>query len=192
MRRWIWTCFLLAVQCSPAWLGKDDNGFMDVCLEGAAYDYQNLTCEDPQPLIWPCVPLSILVRTEIKDAYQHPLMDAALSWNDATNLDLFCFECKAQFDVIVALGGGQGIARTRHGLWPGRLIAVVEVGAGLNANDALRVLAHELGHVLDLAHDESCQSIMYAQPLTDRCIWGEPGITHHDADLLYDLYSVCE
>lgn len=187
--RLTWLPLLALLQCSPAWLGKDDNGLMDACLEGQSYVYDDFICEDPQPIIWPHTPLSIYATEEFKAHYLSDLENAAVfSWNSATGLDLFCLEC-GQWDVFVTFKTrGSSLGRTYHGIWPGRLVAVVEVADGLNEHDALIVLVHELGHVLGLAHDESCESVMYAQPLVARCIWGEPGITHHDADLLHDLY----
>jgi len=145
-------------------------GFMKVCWnsDGTA-NFDDRACSDPEEIVWETDRLPLLVSAGRSHARE--IREAILEVNDAAGCEVLRFPTidAPIFDVAVntdvpqvaggpQLGGGTGFRRTIYD----RHIAVVNIYAGSleDPSIGIKVLMHEFGHVLGLAHDEWSGSIM--------------------------------
>lgn len=147
-----------------------DATFMEVCeIDGRFYyPYKNeITargCDDPAPVVWPTLPLRVEVEPDLATDYQASVDEAIDFWEGEVDLDLFVIAgTGAPPDVTIRIGAvdGEAIAATHHERRDdGSLAAFIDLQRPGDVSEAYYVIAHELGHVLSLAHDPSGVSIM--------------------------------
>jgi hypothetical protein len=131
---------------------------------------------DGKKLTWDteCFPLSIWFFYETPDWLVMAYKTASNEWCDKTGVRFFDYGTDAPLDlkwskltrshVGIRLGTEQHKASTRHKYDP----KTGEIGSAIiefctDQNDAYRVMLHELGHVLGLAHDDLKSSIMHSK-----------------------------
>ncbi len=180
----------LFMGCTPAYIqGQDpfgEMGLMTACWgESGSVNY-SLLCEHPQPIVWPreSIPLHVDVDSPavaiINSQFACPLLTVAPT-DDA--------EIRVTLDAPSEGGRGPG-GFTSHYTVSGRLHAYVQtqlLGGPGEVGRTIRVLTHELGHALGLAHDPFHSSVMY--PITDWEPTMEPvRFTQVDRSLLNALY----
>jgi hypothetical protein len=136
--------------------------FMLVCPAGSSFDYPagdhvaSTACADPHPIRWPALPLSVEILFDTSD-YDGSAMEAVSFWNDSLGRKAFTYATGSDIsDVQFATGDATSghLGRTHHTVEPsGRLTAQVFLDQPGDPCEVARVLEHEIGHVLGLAHD---------------------------------------
>lgn len=143
-----------------------DAGLLSVCWSGSSAVYDSTDCAEPQDLTWERSRIPLIVG-----APEDGSLDSAI---DLVNSQIGCEVLRhdstvgSEADVIVDLDAAilvgrdvAGGATTHSRDSEGRMHAMVEILAVGDAHMKMRVLAHEFGHVLGLAHDDFRTSIMY-------------------------------
>jgi hypothetical protein len=149
---------------------NDDPTFMKLCeASDGTFTYPagdavaSATCPAPAELVWDHVPLTVSIVPELSD-YSASLDEAILFWNRDLGFALFRRATPTEnVDVSVISGSASdpGLAATSHHR-VGALFALVEIRKPGDVVEMQYVLAHELGHVVDLAHDPGQSSIMHS------------------------------
>jgi hypothetical protein len=153
---------LLLVGCST-----DDPTFMKVCPRGESFVYPigeqtvSTACDAPLELKWPSMPLKVALDSDLSD-YDDSLNEAFAFWERGVGDVMFVHANIEDADVVIVLGsaGDPGLAATSHYIVGGKLTATIEIRKPGDITEMLYVMAHELGHVVDLAHDPNNTSIM--------------------------------
>lgn len=154
---------VFAVACS-----SDDPTFMKVCPQGDSFLYpvgeqvDSTACSDPVELIWPGMPLKVVVDPEL-NSYNASFDEAFAFWERGVGGVLFVRVLPGDTaDVAFVLGSASdpGLAATAHHIVNSKLTAIIEIRKPGDVTEMVYVAAHELGHVLDLAHDPNNTSIM--------------------------------
>lgn len=150
---------LLLVACSS------DPTFMKVCPSGDQFIYPvgnataSTACAQPVEITWPTLPL--LVSIDLEPDYVASAEEAIDFWND--ELDATALELTAgssDVEVIHGSAADPGMGAAYHNTTDGALRATVELRQPGDVHEVYRVISHELGHVLGLAHDQARASIM--------------------------------
>jgi len=190
---------LLLTACDPI----QEPTFMPVCWEPrgdkqiAHYspDGSELPCPTGATTItWPHTPLRIFIAWEPDYEDLGPDVQAGIDlWNrNITDHDIFVPAATAQgADVLLRFGsvGDPGLAATSHKIIEGRLHSTVECRRCVASGQTYLTVAHDLGHVLGLAHDPQRVSIMHRsqQPLSSNA-FEVKFVTSKDKQALKERY----
>lgn len=170
-----------------------DLGLLEICWRNdvtAVYDPSE--CETPLALTWDRSRMPLIVGADDDSA-----LDSAIDLvNSQVGCEVLRHENVASFDadVIVDLDAAMLVGRDHPGGATTHsrdsefvMRAHIDVMAAGDAQTKMRVLVHELGHVLGLAHDDFRSSIMYPTQ-TQTSDLQFTMFTEHDQDLLNSLY----
>lgn len=173
-----------------------DNGLVSFCWRSdGRSDFSGNSCAVPREFHWSETEVPLTVHVAHGDMI---LGDVISQINTDVGCEVLVLEVGADSrysaDVMVVLdepftvGEARGAAYTTfHRDAMGRVHAWVTLYAlGLNSTMRYRVLMHEFGHVLGLAHDTWNGSIM--RPRQDDSMMGVVGFTESDSNLLNSLY----
>lgn len=164
-------------------------GLMRVCwnqFNSAVYD-----CDNGSEIVWPAGSIPLDVRT---DGYIGEVQSAVDLINAQVGCDLLVFDDRSTSspsdititsEAVMSRGDERGGAAW-HLRDTDRLRARIELYAA--GSLAQRVIIHELGHALGLAHDPFAGSIMYATQRDDSGDLSVIRFTDSDRHLLHDLY----
>ena len=173
----------------------NESGFMKVCwnADGTA-NFNDLSCSEPEEIVWERDRLPLVVSAS--ETHSDEIRKAIGEVNSAAGCEVLRFPGvdAPVFDVAVStdvpqiaggphLGGGTGFRRsTTH-----RIRAFVNIYAGSleDPSIGIKVLMHEFGHVLGLAHDDWNGSIMR---LGQRSGLEFVRFSDHDQDILHQRY----
>ena len=149
-----------------------------------------LGCIPPKPLwTWnaEAVPIIVLVDEALEPHYLPAIDDAIEWWNNQAGRKLFNRRGELRADaalvIVMLYRGKRDILGLAERLGPGS--AVVYLRAYDESRLHARVVRHELGHVLGLAHEKAGGSLMFPAVL-DR----DYMISDDSWCLLKDLYGV--
>lgn len=140
-------------------------GLLKVCWAGGSADY-SANCADPEELAWDAQRMPLHVGS-VEDGSVSAAIDLV---NEQVGCEVLVLDTQAgsEADVIVTLdavieaGRDEAGGATSHALNPEvGLQAYVDVMAVGDPHLRMRVLVHEFGHVLGLAHDDYERSIMF-------------------------------
>jgi len=175
----------------------NEAGFMKVCWnpDGSA-NFNDRACFDPEEIVWERDRLPLLVSASRDHSAQ--IREAIIKVNVAAGCEVFrspSFDAPV-FDVAIStdvpretgsvhVGGGTAFRRSISG----RHRAFVNIYAGSLEDPSIgvKVLMHELGHVLGLAHDNWNGSIMRT---SQRSGLEFVRFSDHDRSLLYRRYCL--
>ncbi|MFA6049870.1 MAG: matrixin family metalloprotease [Candidatus Paceibacterota bacterium] len=168
-------------------------GLMSVCwrANGQA-DFNTSVCSTPEEVRWDRSQVPLVVRGP-----DHPQLHSAIqSANTQVGCEVLQWQesdGSSDFDILVSLdvpmtagtdhpGGATSFRRDASG----RMKAYADVFAGgMDATMLVKVISHELGHALGLAHDDWSGSIM--RP-AQRSGLEFVRISDNDRRILHDLY----
>jgi hypothetical protein len=197
MRHALLAMLMVAAACS-----NDDPTFMKVCPQNGSFVYpvgdqvDSTACSSPVELIWPGMPLKVVVDPEL-DSYHASFDEAFAFWERGVGGVLFVRALPGDTaDVAIVLGSANdpGLAATAHHVVMSRLTAIIEIRKPGDVTEMVYVAAHELGHVVDLAHDPNNTSIMNST-IEDEGLLDDPGqsfqnlwVTDNDRNALRSRY----
>lgn len=148
-------------------LTHKEPGFMQVCWQGGNANYAP-DCQPKVELKWKKTDIPLTVALDLDahaDAnYRESIIGALKMWNSEVG-EVFKLEAdKTKAKVIVTWGsksGDTGGFTSHKGGPDGPVSARAELVEPSDTHAVMRYAAHELGHVLGLAHDDFTKSIMY-------------------------------
>lgn len=154
---------------------------------------------------WGKYPVYWAINTEVASAYTTPLKDGAKNWNGRANIalryypDWIQYETNASVDVRVkyepndsywAAKGyyafGEPGPDAFSGTYTSGTLSIVKSKCDpLSSQDKMRVVTHEFGHLLGLAHTEK----LFTSSIMDESdVWGLDAPTTYDQEQLQGLY----
>lgn len=175
MKKWVWYV-IGAVVFIGAGIGvfygvltHKEPGFMQVCWAGGQANYA-ADCQPKTELKWKKndIPLTLALDLDkhAEANYRESIIGAVKMWNQEIG-EVFKLETdRTKAKVVVTWGGiepgSHAGGHTSHkGGSDGPTSALVEISEPSDVHAVMRYAAHELGHVLGLAHDDFTKSIMY-------------------------------
>lgn len=147
---------------------EDDPTMMEVCPSGNTFIYPQgydsvAACAGPTTQInWPGIPLKVRIDPSVSSTYGESIDEAISFWNKEVTT-LFVKVSSPPYDVLITDGVARDgeLGATYHTIVDGRLTATVELRRPGDITTAFYITAHELGHVMGLAHDRAPASVMY-------------------------------
>lgn len=143
-----------------------ENGFMSVCWIGDRVAYGD-TAECTYKLVWPKDQMPLRYYSYNLTDVMHQSLEAAVNmWNSEIKTLLFVKAInKSDANLIITTGvveaKDQGAWTAHFGRDNKLTHAQVTITDIDYPNRMYKIIAHELGHVLGLAHDEARTSLMY-------------------------------
>jgi len=150
-------------------LTHKEPGLLHVCWVGGQAVYDG-PCEPKMALRWAKERMPLRVFLDFpavsSAAYRDSIVGAVQMWNQQVGPVFRLLEDREHADVLVSWGaqetGGHAGGFTRHKGGPDLAeSAEVQLLEPSDLHAVMRYGAHELGHVLGLAHDDSAASLMH-------------------------------
>ena len=150
--------FVLAIILSAC--GSDPT-FLNVCFRSQSpVSYDSNQCK--QEIVWSHMPLTVAMSPGLSD-YGSSVDEAIVFWEREVGLNLFHqipWDDRVNADITIEPATGKGRGSTSHTTAGGYLSAKVEIRYMGDLCEVYRIVSHELGHALGLAHDPGAMSIM--------------------------------